>query len=151
MRRLVLAWLALLVLLGLSAASAKLPALGQGLLVVSLLIAAGKAVIVGWVFMELGQRRPLLRLVAACGLAALMLLGGLSWLDLGLRRDEPSRWQVSHRPCLGLSSRCRAARRLPEVAMSTQELNHEVTRPPADARPPSARGARQGRGQGPRQ
>lgn len=94
MRRLVLAWLALLVLLGLSAASAKLPALGQGLLVVSLLIAAGKAVIVGWVFMELGQRRPLLRLVAACGLAALLLLGGLSWLDLGMRRDEPSRWQV---------------------------------------------------------
>ena len=87
------AWLALLVLLALSATCAHLH-LGAANLVVSLAIALVKIAIVGWVFMQMRERRTALpRLVAAASVFALMLLGTLSLADLLVRRDEPSDWQ----------------------------------------------------------
>ena len=91
--RLVLrAWLALMLLLAASVASVWLH-LGAGLLWTSMLIAIAKAGIVGWIFMELRQRQTLLRLVAASGLVILLLLAGLSLVDMLVRKDEAVPWQ----------------------------------------------------------
>ncbi len=90
--RLLRTWLALLLLLAASAGSAWLP-IGPALLPVSVLIALAKAALIGWVFMDLRERQPLLRLAAAVGLLALLLLGTLSLVDLAVRRDEPVPWQ----------------------------------------------------------
>ena len=86
------AWLGLMLLLAASAASVWLH-LGAGLLWTSLLIAIAKAGIVGWVFMELRGHAVLLRLVAASGLVILLLLAGLSLVDVLVRKDEPVPWQ----------------------------------------------------------
>ena len=90
--RLLRTWFALLVLLAASAGSAWLP-LGRALLPVSVLIALAKAALIGWVFMDLRERQPLLRLAVACGLLALALLGGLSLVDVLTRKDEAVPWQ----------------------------------------------------------
>jgi cytochrome c oxidase subunit 4 len=90
-RRYLVAWLALLALLVLTVLLAGLH-LGRGNLVMSLVIAAAKAAIVGWVFMALSEAPALLRIVAATGLAALLVLSGLSAVDLGTRLDEPAMW-----------------------------------------------------------
>ncbi|HEY4083737.1 MAG TPA: cytochrome C oxidase subunit IV family protein [Burkholderiaceae bacterium] len=92
MRRSLMAWVALLVLLGLSAFGARFP-LGLGNLLLSLGIATVKVAIVGWVFMGLRERRPLLRIVAAVGLFALLVLCTLSLADLWVRQDDAARWQ----------------------------------------------------------
>ncbi len=91
-RRALIAWLALLVLLGLSAFGARFH-LGVGNLLLSLGIASGKVAIVGWIFMGLRERRPLLRVVAAVGLFALLVLCTLSLADLWVRQDDAARWQ----------------------------------------------------------
>ncbi|HEY4068329.1 MAG TPA: cytochrome C oxidase subunit IV family protein, partial [Burkholderiaceae bacterium] len=91
-RRALWAWLALLVLLLASAGSAQLH-WGGANLVVSLLIAAVKIAIVGWVFMALGEAHRLPRLAAAIGVAVLTVMVGLGAVDALARRDEATRWQ----------------------------------------------------------
>ena len=92
-RRALLAWLALLLLLGLSALGARFH-LGVGNLLLSLGIATVKVAIVGWIFMGLRERQPLLRIVAAVGLFALLVLCTLSLADLWIRHDDVARWQT---------------------------------------------------------
>jgi cytochrome c oxidase subunit 4 len=91
-RRLAGAWLALLVLLALSALSAHFH-LGTGNLIAGVGIAIIKAGIVAWIFMGLREAPALLRLVAAAGLGILLLLAGLSGVDFGTRRDEATPYQ----------------------------------------------------------
>jgi caa(3)-type oxidase subunit IV len=91
-RRCVRAWIALLLLLAASAASAHFH-LGLGNLVAGVGIALVKAAIVGWIFMELDGATGLARTVAGVGVGALMLLGGLSMVDFAPRHDEPTPYQ----------------------------------------------------------
>jgi cytochrome c oxidase subunit 4 len=91
-RRCAFAWLALLGLLGFTVGMASLH-LGAANLAISMAVAAAKAALVAWVFMALSEASALLRVTAAIGLAALALLGGLSAVDFGPRRDEPLPWQ----------------------------------------------------------
>jgi cytochrome c oxidase subunit 4 len=81
-RAIAIAWLALLILLSLSAGSALLP-LGRFNLVVSLVIAAMKALIVMAVFMRLREHRSLNWVLAGAGflwLAVLLFLGGIDYV-----------------------------------------------------------------------
>lgn len=89
LRRLALAWLALIALMLLSLASAYVP-LGAWNLAIGLGIAALKAAIVLWCFMRLAEGSVLLRLVAASGAFALALLVGLGGLDEATRATEPA-------------------------------------------------------------
>ena len=79
-RRLMLAWLALLALLALSCGSAFLH-LGVLNPLANYGIAVAKACIVITVFMHLTREAPLLRVVAAAAMVALALLVGLSATD----------------------------------------------------------------------
>ena len=92
-RRLGVTWLALLVLMGLSLGSAFL-ALGSGNFAVSLAIAAVKASLVVWIFMQLNLAPPVTRLAALAGLLFLALLSGLSGVDYATRRATPAPWQM---------------------------------------------------------
>ena len=79
-----LAWIALLVLLGATCASAFVP-MGRWNAVTNLAIAAIKALIVALVFMHLPRGRPITWIVAAAGVLWLALLAGLSAFDFALR------------------------------------------------------------------
>ncbi len=76
----VLAWLALLVLLGLTVFGAYQP-LGRGNTVLALAIATIKALIVAVIFMELWERRALTLVFAAAGFFWLTILYWLSSTD----------------------------------------------------------------------
>ena len=91
-RRLALAWGALVVLMLASLGSAWLP-LGAANLAIGLAIAAAKTAIVVWLFMELRRASAMTRIAAAVGLATLLLLMSLSFTDYATRRTEPARWQ----------------------------------------------------------
>ena len=91
-RRLLLAWAALVVLMLVSLGSAWLP-LGVGNLALGLAIAVAKTAIVVWLFMELREASAMTRIAAAAGLATLLLLAGLSYTDYATRRVDPARWQ----------------------------------------------------------
>lgn len=92
-RRLGLVWLALMVLLATTCASAYLP-MGVWNAVVNLAIASAKALLVAVFFMHLTGGRPAYRLVAAAALFTLALLIGLSFLDYGWRPHYAAPWQV---------------------------------------------------------
>jgi cytochrome c oxidase subunit 4 len=79
-RRFVLAWVALLVLLTATVAGAYVP-LGSLNLALALTIAAIKAAIVLFVFMELTRGPVLTRIFAGAGAFWLMILFGLSSTD----------------------------------------------------------------------
>jgi cytochrome c oxidase subunit 4 len=79
-RRLALAWLGLMVLLAITAASAFLP-LGWGNLAVNLAIAGAKTVLIGLVFMRLAGSPALLRLVVGAVFLWLAILFTLSLAD----------------------------------------------------------------------
>jgi caa(3)-type oxidase subunit IV len=91
-RRCVAACAALLALLAASAALGHLQ-LGIGNLVAGAGIAVVKAAIIAYVFMSLREASPLVRTVAAAGVAALLVLGLLSLVDFLPRHDEPAAWQ----------------------------------------------------------
>jgi caa(3)-type oxidase subunit IV len=91
-RRYLFACFALLVLLVATSLIAQLH-LGAGNLVASMAIAVCKTAIVVWIFMDMGASSPLLRLVAAAGVAALIALSCLSLLDFASRDVEPTPWQ----------------------------------------------------------
>ena len=76
----VLTWMALLILLGLSAGSSLLD-LGTFNLVSNFAIAVLKAALVVLIFMRIGRSAPMVHVVAAAGLVWLALLIGLSLSD----------------------------------------------------------------------
>ena len=91
-RPLVLTWLALLVLLAISAGTAWLR-LGWINTAIGLAVATLKAVLVGLVFMRLRVTHPLLRLTALAGLTTLALLFILSCADYATRSAVQAPWQ----------------------------------------------------------
>jgi len=91
-RPLVLTWLALLILLCISAASAWVP-LGWVNSAISLAIAVIKALLVLVVFMRLRRAHSLVRLAAATGLCTLVLLFTLAGADYATRTEVRSPWQ----------------------------------------------------------
>ncbi len=93
LRRVLLAWAALIALLLASLGSAFVP-LGAGNAPLGLGIAVAKTAIVGWLFMRLRRAGALIRVVAACGLATLALLAALSGVDYATRVDEPAPMQT---------------------------------------------------------
>lgn len=77
-RILVLSWLALLALLAATVTIAYIP-LGVANTVIAMIIAVTKGVIVGAIFMELGERNPLTLVFAGAGF---FWLGIMLWLAL---------------------------------------------------------------------
>ena len=122
-RRLVVAWLALLLLLAASAGTARLH-LGIGNLVASLGIAALKTAIVAWVFMELRAAPALFRVVALVGAAALAVMLSLGLVDLLSRRDEPSAWQTPQQVAPTLSQMHRPPATRPDRAAAAASSSH---------------------------
>jgi cytochrome c oxidase subunit 4 len=91
-RPLVLTWVALLVLLCISAGSALLP-LGAFNTAIGLMIALVKGLLVAIVFMRLSRAHALLRLTAVAGVVTMALLFILSGTDYATRPLLPSSWQ----------------------------------------------------------
>ncbi|MGZ3183685.1 MAG: cytochrome C oxidase subunit IV family protein [Telluria sp.] len=91
-RPLILTWLALLVLLALTAGSALLR-LGAWNGIVNWAVAVAKALLVALVFMRLRRAPALLRVAALAGLATLVLLVLLSSTDYATRSLPPAPWQ----------------------------------------------------------
>jgi len=87
----VLTWIALLVLLAASVASAFVP-LGIFNTVVNLGIALAKALLVAWFFMHLTHASLLTRVFAAAALFMLVLLFGLTASDYATRPAAPAPW-----------------------------------------------------------
>jgi cytochrome c oxidase subunit 4 len=92
-RKLGLVWLALMVLLALTCASAYLP-MGVWNTVVNFAIAAMKALLVAAFFMHLLGGRPVHRVVGCAALFILALLLGLSLSDYLTRPRYDAPWQV---------------------------------------------------------
>ena len=86
-------WMALMVLLAASAGSAWLD-LGAWNSALNLLIAAAKAAVVAWFFMELRGRDGVIRIAALTGLVILLLLLGLSAADYATRILWRAPWQA---------------------------------------------------------
>jgi cytochrome c oxidase subunit 4 len=94
LRVLLLAWVALLALMLSSLGVAYLP-IGAGVkATIGLGIAGVKALIIAIVFMQLGRGHVLVRVVAAVGLAALLVMGVLSATDYATRSTEDAAVQV---------------------------------------------------------
>ena len=91
-RPLVLTWLALMVLLALSAGSALLP-LGWFNTAIGLVIAVVKALLVAIVFMRLARTHALLRIAAITGVVTMALLFIQSGADYATRPQLPADWQ----------------------------------------------------------
>jgi len=92
-RPLVITWLALLVLLAISAGSALLP-LGWVNTAIGLVIAVLKALLVAIVFMRLRRAHALLRIAAITGVVTMALLFILSGADYATRPRMPASWQA---------------------------------------------------------
>ena len=86
-----LTWLALMVLLALTAASSYIP-MGPWNTVANMAISCAKGVLIALFFMHLREAAALLRIAAVTGLLWLALLFGLSWTDLATRPDAPAPW-----------------------------------------------------------
>ena len=84
-------WLALLVLLAASAASAFAP-LGGFNTALNMAIACAKALLVALFFMQLRNAGGLVRLVAVIAVLMLALLFGLSATDYATRPARPAPW-----------------------------------------------------------
>jgi cytochrome c oxidase subunit 4 len=92
LRPLVLTWVALMALLLLSAGTALLH-LGWMNTAIGLVIALVKAVLVAVIFMRLRRAHSLLRITSLVGVAALVLLFGLSSADYFTRPQLPADYQ----------------------------------------------------------
>jgi cytochrome c oxidase subunit IV len=91
-RHLLFAWIALIALMLTSLGSAYLH-LGPWNAVAGLVIAALKASIVLWLFMDLACAGAMLRIVACAAAATLALLFGLSSVDYATRARAPTAMQ----------------------------------------------------------
>lgn len=92
LRRLLLAWIALIALMLASLGSAYLP-LGRGNVVTGLVIALVKSAIVAGLFMRLARSSAVIRIVAATALGFWLLLAGLSGVDFATRPSNPAAFQ----------------------------------------------------------
>lgn len=92
-KRLILVWLALMLLLGLTCAIAFLH-MGIWNSVVNLGIAVVKASLVGYFFMHLATERAVIRLCAAVALLTLALLFAISAADYATRTIHGAPWQA---------------------------------------------------------
>jgi cytochrome c oxidase subunit 4 len=84
LRSLVLVWAALMALLAMTVGVTFSP-LGGWRLPTSLTIAAAKAALIAWIYMDLRREPGLTRLAAAAALVLLAVLVGLAGLDAYLR------------------------------------------------------------------
>jgi len=91
-RPLLLTWIALMVLLAVTAACALLR-LGWLNTAISLAVALAKALLVAFVFMRLQRAPALLRLAAVAGTVTLVLLFGLALTDYTTRTELRAPWQ----------------------------------------------------------
>lgn len=91
-KRLILVWVALMILLALTCASAFVH-MGVWNGAVNLGIAAVKAALVGWFFMHLGSARAAVRLCAAIAGFTLALLFAISAADYATRVVHGALWQ----------------------------------------------------------
>jgi cytochrome c oxidase subunit IV len=91
--KLLLAWLALLVLMLSSLGSAYL-SLGVGNLIAGVAIATVKSSIVALLFMRLAGSSATVRLVAVIGIAMWLLLAALSGVDYATRSRQPAAFQL---------------------------------------------------------
>lgn len=89
---LLLAWIALLALLALTAGAAFVP-MGWFNTALGLAIALVKAVLVALVFMRLRRSPALLRIAAVVGAVTMLVLFGLSATDYATRSVLPAVWQ----------------------------------------------------------
>ena len=89
-------WLALMILLAATTASAFVP-LGSANLFVSLAIAIAKALIVLLFFMELSAGRALVRSFAAAGFFWLLIMIALTTADYAHRTDAPAPLDITTR------------------------------------------------------
>jgi cytochrome c oxidase subunit 4 len=87
-RALVVSWLALVALLGLTVTLAYQP-LGMFNGPIALVIATAKALVVAAIFMELRDRRPLTLAFAGAGVCWLAILLWLASMDFSRRHDFP--------------------------------------------------------------
>lgn len=88
-----LTWVALMLLLAATTASAFVP-LGGFNAALNLAIAALKALLVAVVFMHLHRAAPLTRVFALAGLFMLALLFGISSADYAARPAAPAPWSL---------------------------------------------------------
>jgi cytochrome c oxidase subunit 4 len=89
----VLTWLALMVLLAVTAASSYIP-MGVWNTAINMAISCAKALLIALFFMQLRHAGALLRIAALVGLLWLALLFGLSYSDFGARTISPTPWQA---------------------------------------------------------
>ena len=92
-RRILWIWLALLALLALTLGSA-LVRLGAWNSAANLLIAAAKALLVGYFFMRLRESPGIVRLCVAVALSTLALLFAIGAADYASRAFYPAPWQA---------------------------------------------------------
>lgn len=86
--RLVITWLALLVLLSLTVAASFLP-IGEWRQIINFAIAIAKAALILWIFMKMREETALVRLAVIVAAVLLLVLGGLLAADYGLRSRSP--------------------------------------------------------------
>lgn len=91
--KLVLTWLALLALLGLTAGSSYVP-MGEWNTAANFAISCAKATLIALFFMELRDAAAILRLAAVVVLIWLALLFGLSGTDYATRNASPAAWEA---------------------------------------------------------
>src|SRR5258706_7157946 len=127
MKRLLVAWVALIVLMLASLGSAYL-SLGAGSLAAGLVIALVKAGIVAAVFMRLGQASGVARIAAALGLATWLLLAALSGIDEATRPREPAPVQPPRQLSKGFNDRADSS--WPTPSFGRHDLPHSSPAPP---------------------
>lgn len=89
----VLTWLALMVLLALTAGSSYIP-MGPWNTIVNMGISCAKALLIAIFFMHLRHAGALLRIAAVAALVWLALLFGLSGTDYATRSVSPASWSA---------------------------------------------------------
>ncbi len=96
-RTLLLVWVSLLMLLGLSTASAYI-SLGMGNSLINLVIAAIKVGLVALFFMHLRRADGAVRLAAATAFLFLFFMAFLTFGDLMTRSSSPASWKAPVEP-----------------------------------------------------
>lgn len=88
MRRLLLTWIALLLLLAMTIAASFLP-IGNWRQLANMAIAVAKAGLIVWIFMKMREETALVRLAGVIAAILLLVLGSLLASDYFFRIDSP--------------------------------------------------------------